>query len=149
MTNASARDIAALQRLTRDLLAVAMTTVQEISDVSMPQMRLLFAVSDAGSAPCGALAHQLGVAGSSVTRLADRMVAAGYLDRRHSAENRSVVLLSLTASGTAVIDAVVERRARIFRAALGKLDPPTRAGLLAGLDGLHAALDTAAQPAGR
>ncbi|WP_153502650.1 MarR family winged helix-turn-helix transcriptional regulator [Cumulibacter manganitolerans] len=149
MTNVANRDVAALQRLTRDLLAVAMTTVQEISDVSMPQMRLLFAVADAGSAPCGSLAHQLGVAGSSVTRLADRMVAAGYLDRRHSPDNRSVVLLSLTDSGAAVIDAVVERRARIFRDALGELDPSARAGLLRGLDGLHAALDAAAQPAER
>ncbi|NMO02012.1 MarR family transcriptional regulator [Gordonia sp. TBRC 11910] len=140
MTNVCQADVDSLQRLTRDLLAVAMTTVQQSTDVSMQQMRLLFAVHDAGSSSCGVLAQQLGVAASSVTRLADRLVASGLLDRTHSADNRSVVLLSLSGAGRAVIDAVVERRAAVFRNALRRMDSRTRRNLVDGLAELHIAL---------
>lgn len=148
MTNAGDDEVAVLQRLTRDLLAVAMTTVQASTDVSMPQMRLLFAVYGAGGSSCGVLAHQLGLAGSSITRLADRLVASGHLDRSHGTDNRSVVLLSLTDAGRAVIEDVVERRAEIFRNALRGMDSDTRTALVVGLVELHGALTDSAR-AGR
>ncbi|MGC4932951.1 MarR family transcriptional regulator [Gordonia sp. DT30] len=139
MANVS-REVDVLQRLTRDLLAVAMTSVGQTTDVSMPQMRLLFAVGDAGSMSCGALARELGVGGSSVTRLADRLVASGHLDRRPGADNRSLVLLSLTEAGQSTIDGVLASRARVLRDALARLDDTTRTGLLTGADALHDAL---------
>jgi DNA-binding MarR family transcriptional regulator len=137
MLNPLDRHIDALQRATRDLLAVAMRSVDEVTDLSMPQMRMLFALQDHGTLPSGALAHVLEVSGSSVTRLADRLCAGGYVRRSASAENRSLVLLSLTDVGRGAVEAVLRRRDDEFRDALAHLDPELRDQLAAGLTALH------------
>lgn len=137
MTNPSKGHVEALQRATRDLLAVAMRSVDEATDLSMPQMRMLFALHDHGTVPSGVLAHVLEVSGSSVTRLADRLGAGGYVQRTDSPGNRSLVLLSLTHAGREAVEAVLRRREEEFREALARLDPGLRDQLAAGLAALH------------
>ena len=140
MANPLDGPVDSLQRATRDLLAVAMRSVDEVTDLSMPQMRMLFALHDHGTVPSGALAHVLEVSGSSVTRLADRLCAGDYVQRTAAAENRSLVLLSLTDAGREAVEAVLRRRDDEFRAALAHLDPELRDQLAAGLAALHAHL---------
>ncbi|WP_081622498.1 MarR family winged helix-turn-helix transcriptional regulator [Jongsikchunia kroppenstedtii] len=140
MTNVSRADVDVLLTATRDLVAFATATLDEASEVTLPQMRLMFAIDDRGSASCGALASALGLSGSSITRLADRLVGSGHVARDINPDNRSVVMLSLTDAGRDTVEAVVERRARVFRDALGRLDPALRAGLVEGLSELHDAL---------
>jgi DNA-binding MarR family transcriptional regulator len=143
MPNPLDSHIDALQRATRDLLAVAMRSVDEVTDLSMPQMRMLFALHDHGTVPSGALAHVLEVSGSSVTRLADRLCTGGYIQRTASPGNRSLVLLSLTDAGRDAVAAVLRRRDREFREALAHLDPKLRDQLAEGLAALHAHLSDA------
>jgi DNA-binding MarR family transcriptional regulator len=140
MTNVSRADVDVLLTATRDLVAFATATLDEASEVTLPQMRLMFAIDDRDSASCGALASALGLSGSSITRLADRLVGSGHVARDVNPDNRSVVMLSLTETGRATLDAVVERRARVFQDALGRLDPALRAGLVEGLSELHVTL---------
>lgn len=137
MTNPLESHIDALQRATRDFLAVAMRSVDEVTELSMPQMRMLFALHDHGTVPSGALAHALEVSGSSVTRLADRLCSGGYVQRTASPENRSLVLLSLTDAGRGAVEAVLRRRDEEFRDALAHLAPELRDQLAAGLTALH------------
>ncbi|KHL03526.1 MarR family winged helix-turn-helix transcriptional regulator [Sinomonas humi] len=137
MTNPLDAQVDALQRATRDLLAVAMRSVDEVTELSLPQMRMLFALHDHGTVPSGALAHILEVSGSSVTRLADRLSTGGYVQRTQSPENRSLVLLSLTEAGDAAVEAVLRRRDEEFREALDHLEPGQREQLAAGLGALH------------
>ncbi|HKU29735.1 MAG TPA: MarR family transcriptional regulator [Arthrobacter sp.] len=143
MPNPLDRQIDALQRATRDLLAVAMRSVDEVTDLSMPQMRMLFALHDHGTVPSGTLAHVLEVSGSSVTRLADRLCAGGYVQRTAVPENRSLVLLSLTEAGREAVAAVVHRRDDEFRQALSHLSPELREQLAEGLTALHGHLSEA------
>lgn len=129
--------VEALQQLTRDLLGLAVRSVDEVGEVSLPQMRLLFALRDEGQASCTHLAHVLGVSGSSVTRLADRLVASGHVRRSGDPQSRSRVLLSLTQHGDEVIDAVLAWRSRELTRALHSLEPAELASLTRGLDVLH------------
>lgn len=131
--------IAALQGITRDLLGLAVRSVDEVGEVSLPQMRLLFAIHDEGQVSCTRLAQVLGLNGSSVTRLADRLVSSGHV-ARHTGASRSVVELELTTAGHTVIDAVLAWRSRELHRALREFDAVALRELTAGLERLHSSL---------
>lgn len=130
----------ALQQVTRDLLGLAVRSVDEVGEVSLPQMRLLFALRDEGQTSCTHLAHVLGVSGSSVTRLADRLVASGHLARTGDPQSRSRVLLALTGHGVEVIEAVLAWRSRELTRALRSLDAEALGALTDSLHVLHEGL---------
>jgi DNA-binding MarR family transcriptional regulator len=67
--------------------------------VTLPQFRLLAVLADLGQVSSGQAARALGLDRSTVTRLADRMVAAGHVARGSDPRHRGVVTLSLTPSG--------------------------------------------------
>ena len=72
----------ALEMLTRALVGITLQSLEVLGDeVSLPQFRLLLAASELGRAPSSRLAEATGVPASSVTRLADRLEAAGLLAR--------------------------------------------------------------------
>ncbi|MDP5227422.1 MULTISPECIES: MarR family transcriptional regulator [Arthrobacter] len=143
MANDLDAQVESLQRATRDFLAVAMRSVEDATELTLPQMRMLFALHDHGTVPSGTLATILESAGSSVTRLADRLGTGGYVERSGSPDNRSLVLLSLTEKGASAVKAVRRRREQEFRTALEELAPGTREQLSAGLTALHAHLSAA------
>ena len=111
MESESSRAVAALMTATPVLVGVATRAVEQLGEeVSLAQFRLLRAVAEMGSSPSAVVAQRLGSAGSSVTRLADRLEDSGYLVRRRERPNRSVVRLELTAAGRELVDRVVAWR---------------------------------------
>lgn len=132
--------VEALQQVTRDLLGLAVRSVDEVGEVSLPQMRLLFALRDEGETSPTRLAEVLAVSGSSVTRLADRLVASGHVTRTGDPHSRSRVLLALTDHGEEVIDTVLAWRSRELTRALRTLDAPALTSLTDSLTLLHHAL---------
>ena len=130
----------ALQQVTRDLLGLAVRSVDEVGEVSLPQMRLLFARRDEGQTSCTLVARVLGVSGSSVTRWAERLVASGHVSRSGDPHSRSRVLLRLTEHGDEVIHAVLAWRAGELHRALHSLDSAALSSLTEGLTVLHRAL---------
>ncbi len=133
--------IDALQRVTRDLVGVALHSLEILDGaVSLPQFRLLMALDELGRTPSSRVAAFLGLGPSSVTRLADRLVEAGHLTRGGDPANRSVVTLELTGSGRALVGAVLERRRAVLGSALDRLSPAERDTVAAAVHLLHAAI---------
>lgn len=84
--------------------------------VSMPQWRVLV-LADRGDCNVSAVADDLGVHMSNATRVCDRLVAAGLLERRRDERDRRHVLLQLTHAGVALVEqAMAYRRVRLERA---------------------------------
>jgi DNA-binding MarR family transcriptional regulator len=77
----------------------------------------------------GNLADALAVHQSTATRLCDRLVARGLVDRKPSAQSRREVVLSLTRSGQALIRSVTDRRRAEIDAAMAKLSATQRAAI--------------------
>jgi DNA-binding MarR family transcriptional regulator len=100
-------------------------------------MRLLFALRDEGESSCTRLATVLGVNGSSITRLADRLVASRHITRTGDPASRSRVLLALTEHGDTVIDAVLAWRSRELTRVLRGLDAGVLGSLTDSLNALH------------
>jgi DNA-binding MarR family transcriptional regulator len=84
---AEGSEVADLEMLTRALVGITLQSLEVLGgEVSLPQFRVLLTASTLGRAPSSRLAEAGGIPASSVTRLADRLEAAGLLVRGADAQ---------------------------------------------------------------
>ncbi|HET9126516.1 MAG TPA: MarR family transcriptional regulator [Propionibacteriaceae bacterium] len=134
-------DILAFQLATRDLVDLATRSVDAAAPgVSLPQMRLMFALSDSGPIPSSTLARSVGVSPSSVTRMVDRLVRAGLVDRRENTGNRSMVTLTLTDAGGELVCRVLAWRHAEWERLLSTIPPDDRQVAARVLGAIHEAV---------
>jgi DNA-binding MarR family transcriptional regulator len=114
----------------RALVGVAARSLAETEDtVTLVQYRALVLLAARGEMNVGSLAEALVVHQSTATRLCDRLVARGLVNRVHSRENRREVVVSLTRAGHALVRSVtVKRRAELDRI-MGRLTATQRAAV--------------------
>jgi DNA-binding MarR family transcriptional regulator len=123
-----------LHAATRVLAGVALRSLDALdSAVTLPQFRLLAVLADLGPVPTGQAARALGLDPSTVTRLADRMVAAGHVTRGSAPQHRGVVTLKLTASGRHLVAVSDQWRQRELARILARLTPPDQQAVTAAL----------------
>ena len=122
-----AGQVDALQAATRVLAGVALRSLGVLDGVvTLPQFRMLAALAELGRVRSSRVARALGLDASTVTRLADRLVAAGHVERGSDPRHRSVVTLQLTSSGQNVVAAVSGWRQGELSRIVGALPPSTR-----------------------
>jgi DNA-binding MarR family transcriptional regulator len=130
----AAEMVEVLQSATRVLAGVALRSLDVLGGtVSLPQFRVLAVLSDLGCARSAQVARALGLDASTVTRLADRLVAAGHVARGSDPGNRTVVTLELTDTGRDLVIQVAGWRHRELTRILGRLAPDDRDTLTAAL----------------
>ena len=123
-----------LQAATRMLAGVALRSLDTLDDaVTLPQFRLLAVLADLGTVPTGQAARALGLDPSTVTRLADKMVAAGHIVRGGDPRHRGVVTLVLTASGRELVNTAAAWRHRELARIMSRLAPADRGKVAAAL----------------
>lgn len=79
------------------------------------------------------MAERVGAAPPTVSRLCDRLEAAGLLVRRRATTSRREIGLTLTAQGHEILAALAERRFLAVRRVLQQVPAAQREALLAGL----------------
>ena len=95
----------------RVLVAIAARSLAEVGDeVTLTQYRSLVVLASRGPQSVAALAEELGVTPSTVSRLCDRLVRKSLVRRREDRRDRRAVRLALTPAGRELVDAVTERR---------------------------------------
>jgi DNA-binding MarR family transcriptional regulator len=123
-----------LQAATRVLAGVALRSLDVLgAAVTLPQFRLLAILADLGPVPSGQAARALGLDPSTVTRLADRMVAAGHAARGRDPRHRGVVTLTLTASGRELVATAGAWRRRELARIMARLGPADQEAVTAAL----------------
>jgi DNA-binding MarR family transcriptional regulator len=121
-------DVSAFEALTRALVGVTAQSLDALDRaVTVSQFRLLRTLDGLGRVPSSTLAAALGNAASSVTRLVDRLEAAGYVERGTDAHSRSIVTVEVTAAGRDIVDAVVARRHQLLESVLDRMSGEERA----------------------
>lgn len=129
----------------RALLAHVARSVQgALESVTLPQYRALVVLATSGPQRMGALAEQLGVHPSTLTRTVERMVAAGYVTRTVAPESRREVVIAMADAGAALVADVATRRREQVEHTLAQLSPAERETVRAGME-LYAA--AAGEPA--
>lgn len=135
-------DLAALaarvEALARALLTLATRASAELPGGSSPtQLRALAVAEEGGPCTLGAFAEALGLSVSSASRLVDRLVAAGTLDRRQSEANRREVTLQVTANGKRLLRRHEAARRGMFSDVLREMSATEIRALLRGLDAVQ------------
>jgi DNA-binding MarR family transcriptional regulator len=105
----------ALMRASRALVNITSRSLASASDdVTLPQFRTLMVLSTRGPQTVTALADQLDVHASTMTRMCTRLVTRGLVVRVPSAVDRREVVITLSNTGTALVDDVLANRRREF-----------------------------------
>jgi DNA-binding MarR family transcriptional regulator len=129
-----------LQSVTRILTGVALRSLDVLDGaVTLPQFRMLAVLADLGPARSVQVARALGLEASTITRLADRLVGAGYVTRGSEPGHRGVVTLELTAPGRLLVTRVAAWRQQELARILTRLPAEQREGVTAALRHLVAA----------
>lgn len=113
----------------------AESIAQAGSGVTLPQLRVLTVAGEVGKLSNADVARTLDIHISNASRLCDRLVQAGLLNRRDSPTDRRQVELTLTASGRALVAAVTEHRRTAFTHILAAMSPSEQAELARALTG--------------
>jgi DNA-binding MarR family transcriptional regulator len=94
----------------------AESVAQAGAAITLPQLRVLVLASTTPALTNSAVAEALDVHLSNATRICDRLIRAGLLERRTAIADRRRVELRLTKAGGALVNTVAEhRRAAIAR----------------------------------
>ena len=96
--------------------------------VTLPQLRVLVLVGDAGGTNIATLADGLGVHPSNATRVVERLTRAGLLDRRPDPDDRRHLVVELTPAGRRVVEDVDARRQEEIERLLDDLPADRRTG---------------------
>lgn len=111
--------------------------------LSWPQLSALLVVERAEGINLRGLAGELKMLLSSASRLCDRLVASGMVERVPGRVDRREIALYLTASSRQLLDELRQARRAQLTAVLERMSPSGRAALIHGLAEFAAA---AAQP---
>jgi DNA-binding MarR family transcriptional regulator len=75
-------------------------------NLTMSQLKILFALRLHGGAGGQELAHMMGVSPATMTGIVDRLVAAGYVTRREDSHDRRVRRIELSPNGDELLDTI-------------------------------------------
>ena len=127
------RDDALLLATARLVMAVTTRAADQVGDLSPVQLRALTVLAEFGTANLVQLTEAMDVTASTTSRLVDRLVAAGLVDRRASVTTRREISLRLTDAGAAVLARYDQLRVAGLRDRIAALGAADRAVLRAGL----------------
>ena len=134
-TNRLDSDVEVTLTASRALVGVVARTLADVLEVvTLPQFRMLVVLCDEGPLRSGALSERLGIHQSTLTRLADRLVAQGWVRREPNAESRREVLVDLTDAGRELVTNVLNARRADLARILGSASPGDRAAIRAGFE---------------
>lgn len=117
-------------------------------DITLPQLRALFAVRRRAGVTVSELAESLGQRLATTSALVNRMVAAGLLRRGAVPHDRRRIRLEVSERAERMLTAVDERAAARFSAILGRMSPQGRRALATALNELVELFTSELDPGG-
>ena len=135
-----------LLRLARGVVGISTRAADRLGGISIVQLRALTVLRGLREANLGRLAEGMGVTVSTASRLVDRLVAAGLVDRRPSPHSRRELALTLAAAGRDLLDRYDEQRLEELRAGLDVLTGDARAVAVAVLGDYASAIGAPLAP---
>ena len=129
------RGVRALELLARDIVGITLHSLDRIDGpLTGPQFRLLLTLHTLGTVQSSRVAATMGIAPSSVSRLAERLASSGHIVRGTDSHHRSVVTLELSGLGKEVVENVIGWRQQQLAGMLEAVPPDRRAGVVEALE---------------
>lgn len=115
----------------RALVGIAAASLAPIEgEVTLTQYRTLVVLHSRGPQSLRDLAAELQVAPSSATRMCDRLVRKGLIERRVPEQNRREVELSIAEAGASIVARVAGDRKRQLRRITDRMSPQSQSSLV-------------------
>ena len=132
--------VAALVAASRALVGVAARSLTEVeAEVTLQQYRALVVLAQYGELRVRELSEKLTIHPSTTSRLCDRLVGKGLIERDPSPESRREVVVTLSSKGMDLVAAVIERRRTEIARIARHMPAEDRAGLVAALEAFSSA----------
>lgn len=126
----------------RALVAISARSLARVEDqVTLPQYRALVVLAGWQGVRPVDLADALDVSPSTATRMCDRLVRKGLIDRIHRDSDRREVEVRLSGSGRALVNDVTSRRRRDLRRVLARIPDDEQRRLVEALRIFNAAAE--------
>jgi DNA-binding MarR family transcriptional regulator len=123
--------IGAVLRATQAFVGLALRSLAAAgTPITLPQYRMLVTLDGKGDQNVRDLAARLGVDRSTATRMCNRLVNAGLIDRSSDPSDRRAVVISLTEPGRGVVKRVTRARRENVARLLKSVPPPRREQLV-------------------
>ena len=130
----------AMLTASRLLVAVSARSLNEVEDsLTLPQFRALVVLASRGPLRLTHLAEHLAVNPSTAMRMAERLAAAGMIDRSPNPENRRESIATLTKAGREVVEQVTTRRRQEITTIVERMPPHHLDRLVEALESFSAA----------
>ncbi len=124
----------ALMTMSKVLVGItASSLVSTLDTVTLPQFRILVLLAGQARTRPSDLARQLSVQPSGITRMLDRLVAAGFVLRSLSDRNSREMDLALTVTGEALVADVLAQREDDLRHLMSDLTASEMSLVVSGL----------------
>ncbi|WP_116109733.1 MarR family winged helix-turn-helix transcriptional regulator [Amycolatopsis ruanii] len=118
----------------RLLVAVSARSISAVDEsITVAQFRVLVVLDSRGPAKLTTLAGHLAVNPSTASRMVDRLVAAGLVDRETSPTSRRELVVGLTGDDAAVVRSVTRRRRAEITRIVTRMPVTSRRGLVRAL----------------
>jgi len=140
-------ELEAVQAACRVLVAISSQSIAAVEDqVDLTQFRALVILASRGSVSLGELADAAKLHLSTASRMCDRMVVAGLMNRADDPANRRQLMLTLTDGGRRVVEDVMRQRRAALEPMLAAMPKPRRAELVTLLQEFAASAPPPAEP---
>ncbi|NOU99887.1 MarR family winged helix-turn-helix transcriptional regulator [Paenibacillus planticolens] len=93
------------------------------SELTGPQIFMLYMIANIGTPKQTALADKMGVKPSAITVMIDRLVQSGHVIRKHHETDRRIVLVENTELGNAILSKAETVQKEVIARGLSKLPP--------------------------
>lgn len=123
----------AIERDSRAFFTLSMQAMEGGDPLRPSALRALLALDGRGPATVHRLAEELALSQSATSRLVDRLVQRGLVDRDEDTHDRRQLAVRATPEGRAAVRRLVNRRRAAVRTVLTAMDPEDRAALGRGL----------------
>jgi DNA-binding MarR family transcriptional regulator len=131
----SAEHVDAVMRASRALVGITAASIAEVDEVvTVPQLRVLMMINTYGAMNLAAVAAGLQVSAPNASRIVERLLVAGLVDRRDAPDDRRHVVLTLTGDGKKLIDRVIRHRRTAIRRVLRGMTPRERDQVASAMD---------------
>lgn len=136
--------VAAVVTASRALVAVSARSLAAVGEaLTVPQFRMLVVLEAGGPVNLSRLAEHLAVNPSTAMRMADRLIAAGMVERTTDPADRRAAKLALTSVGQRVVHQVTRRRQEEITRIVGAMPAERRSAMV---EALQAFADAAGEP---
>lgn len=125
----------AVMRGARALIAITARSLADVEDViSLSQWRVLVLISTRGPQTPSLVAEDLGVHKSNATRICDRLVRAGFVEKQEDQNDGRVQQIALTTAGRDLIEGIMVHRRAMIRKVMQGMEPAARGTLALSLE---------------